>query len=99
MTLLILFFLACYFLPTLVGWNKKNSGAIFALNFFLGWTVVGWIIALVWALSSDREPTHIVVYQTAGSSPSYAAACCPSCSGYSPPGGAFCCKCGRRLSI
>ena len=26
--------LGLYFLPTIVGWNKRNAGAIFALNFF-----------------------------------------------------------------
>jgi hypothetical protein len=99
MTLLILFALACYFLPTIIGRNKKSSAGIFALNFFLGWTVIGWIIALVWALSSEYAPTHVVVYQTASPSPAYAAVYCPTCFGYSAPGGAYCCKCGRRLSV
>jgi hypothetical protein len=98
MTLAILFALACYFLPSIIGRNKKNSGGIFLLNLLLGWTVVGWIIAFVWALVSDPVPTHIVMYQTA-SAPGYAAAYCPACSGYSAPGGAYCCKCGRRLSV
>ena len=44
---------ALYFLPTLLGWKKRNSGAIFALNLLLGWTVIGWIVALVWALTVD----------------------------------------------
>lgn len=42
-----------YFLPSLLGRHKKNIGAIFALNLLLGWTFVGWIIALVWGLSRD----------------------------------------------
>jgi hypothetical protein len=99
MHLIILFVLACYFLPAIIGANKKSSGGIFALNFFLGWTVVGWIIALVWAISSEHAVTHVVVYQTAGTSPSYAASYCPSCGGCSPSGGAFCSRCGRRLSV
>jgi len=41
------------FLPTIVGRNKKNCRAILALNFFLGWTFVGWVIALVWACIED----------------------------------------------
>jgi len=45
--------LALYFLPTLVGWNKKNHEAIFALNLLLGWTCIGWIVALVWAFTRD----------------------------------------------
>jgi hypothetical protein len=43
-----------YFLPTLIAALKKrpNAGAIFALNLLLGWTVFGWVIAFVWALTS-----------------------------------------------
>jgi hypothetical protein len=42
-----------YFIPSFVGWNKRNADAIIALNFFLGWTFIGWVIALVWALVKD----------------------------------------------
>jgi uncharacterized protein YhaN len=44
-----------YFVPTVVGWNKRNKDAIFVLNFFLGWTFLGWVIALVWATCKDPE--------------------------------------------
>lgn len=44
-----------YFIPTIVGFSshKKNSQAIFVLNLFLGWTIIGWIISLVWATTKD----------------------------------------------
>ena len=44
-----------YFLPAIVafGRSKRDAGAILALNFFLGWTAIGWVIALVWALRQD----------------------------------------------
>jgi hypothetical protein len=42
-----------YFLPTILGWNKKNAAAICVLNLFAGWTGIGWLIALVWACCSD----------------------------------------------
>jgi hypothetical protein len=48
-----------YFLPTIVGWSKQNSTAIFVLNLFLGWTVIGWVVALVWACTRDPQPTII----------------------------------------
>jgi hypothetical protein len=38
-----------YFVPALVGIRHKQAGAIFVLNLFLGWTFVGWVVALVWA--------------------------------------------------
>ena len=48
-----------YFLPTILAAarSKHDVAAIFVLNFFLGWTFIGWIIALVWALKHD----HVVV--------------------------------------
>ena len=40
-----------YFLPTIVAAAARNHNAraIFILNLFLGWTFLGWVIALVWA--------------------------------------------------
>ena len=54
----VLFGLALYFLPTLIaaGRRKRNTLAIFALNLFLGWTMLGWVLALVWSLSVDAQP-------------------------------------------
>ena len=34
--------------------GKSNTGAIFWLNLLLGWTVVGWIIALVMSCTSHQ---------------------------------------------
>jgi hypothetical protein len=57
-----------YFLPSYVAWRRdhKNTPAILALNALLGWTLVGWTVALVWALLADQErdepaaPTRLV---------------------------------------
>lgn len=51
--------LCLYFTPAfLAAGKKRNSTAIFGLNLLLGWTVLGWIGALVWALSKDDpQPT------------------------------------------
>ena len=57
-----------YFLPTIIAFarKKENQVAILALNFFLGWTLVGWVISLVWALTQDQEKVVVqqVVQQT-----------------------------------
>ena len=47
---------AMYFLPTLIAVvrDKRDKLAIFLLNFFLGWSVIGWGVALVWALKTDQ---------------------------------------------
>jgi Superinfection immunity protein len=44
-----------YFLPTIIALarSKRDALSIFLLNFFLGWTLIGWIMALVWACKSD----------------------------------------------
>ena len=45
-----------YFLPFAIAFNRKraNSGAIFSLNLFLGWSLIGWVLALLWALKEER---------------------------------------------
>ena len=44
-----------YLLPFAIAFNKHraNTGAIFALNLFLGWSLLGWVAALVWALKEE----------------------------------------------
>jgi Superinfection immunity protein len=46
-----------YFLPTGAAVMLKPPGfeKVFLLNLFLGWTVVGWVIALVWVTRLVRE--------------------------------------------
>jgi len=51
----IIIVLFIYFLPSILGWSKANAGAIIALNVLLGWTFLGWVIALVWALTKDKK--------------------------------------------
>ena len=47
-----------YFLPTFVAYARghKNALAIFVLNLFLGDTLVGWVVALVWAVYNSDAP-------------------------------------------
>jgi hypothetical protein len=56
--LLVLLGLVFYLAPTVMvlGRPKRNKVAIIALNIVGGWTVVGWIIALVWSLTDDDKP-------------------------------------------
>jgi hypothetical protein len=59
--------LAVYFMPTIVAANRKksNTTAIFVLDLLLGWTLIGWVVALVWALAQEARPTVVNVYHTA----------------------------------
>jgi Superinfection immunity protein/zinc-ribbon domain len=79
-----------YFLPTLLGAKKRNAGAIFALNFFLGWTFVGWVVALIWALTVDKpiaQPAMLQVSQF-----------CSACRAPVSVGQRFCHACGASLA-
>lgn len=89
---------ALYFLPTFVGRDKANAGAIFALNFLLGWTVIGWVVALVWATTAEEPPVrtvvHVVQSATAlqGTGPY-----CTHCGGAMNPQARFCQNCGSPV--
>jgi len=50
----LLFAGAFYFLPAIIAAvrHTHNATGILLLNIFLGWTVVGWFIALIMALCS-----------------------------------------------
>ena len=51
-----------HFLPTIIAAlrHSRSTVGIFLLNLLFGWTVIGWIIALIWAISS--EPKYVYVY-------------------------------------
>jgi len=49
------FGLVMYFLPSILAFarNKRDTTGIVLLNFLLGWTMIGWVVALVWAVKTD----------------------------------------------
>lgn len=48
---------AAYFLPSIIAFERSHTNAtpIFCINLLLGWLVVPWVGALVWALMRDRS--------------------------------------------
>jgi hypothetical protein len=48
--------LLLYFLPSIIGRDRRNAGAIFLVNLLTGWSVIGWVVALIWALTNDPVP-------------------------------------------
>lgn len=46
-----------YFLPTIEAWINKNQDLqrVGLVNLFLGWSLVGWVVALVWALKKNQS--------------------------------------------
>ena len=83
---------AIYFLPSILAGRRyhPSSTAIFLVNFFLGWTGIGWAICLVWALSGSAP--RVVVLQPA--MPTGRAFYCTRCG--TPSTGEFCPNCGAR---
>jgi hypothetical protein len=94
--LLILF--VPYFLPTIIAVARKktNVAAIVLVNFLLGWTVVGWIIALVWAVSTERVDQ--IASAQAVSIPQPSRRFCPKCGKPDQVGAQFCPHCGQALA-
>ena len=54
MIIVLMIGLFLYFLPTCIalGRDHPNTVAIFLLDLFLGWTLLGWIAALVWSTTA-----------------------------------------------
>ena len=51
--------LLIYFMPTIAAANRKhhNTGPIAVVNIFLGWTLIGWVVALAWAFTNKPSST------------------------------------------
>jgi hypothetical protein len=49
--------LVVYFLPSVIAMNYRvrRSGAITTMNLLLGWTFIGWALALVWAIAEAES--------------------------------------------
>lgn len=53
--LISLALIVIYFLPTIIAYERghKNAFAILVLNILLGWSIIGWVIALIWSVLKD----------------------------------------------
>ncbi len=61
LVLLAIIGLVIYFIPTSVARKNKspNKVAVIILNIFLGWSLIGWVIALVLACKKPAPQTTI----------------------------------------
>lgn len=51
----LLAWIALYLAPTAIATRSPEQREIFLFNLVAGWTVLGWFIALVWALTADHD--------------------------------------------
>jgi hypothetical protein len=49
--------LALYLAPSLVAWQRtvKATVGVLIVNVFLGWTFIGWVVALAWAACGETK--------------------------------------------
>lgn len=54
--------LAIHFLPAIIAGvrHARNFGWILVINLLLSWTVIGWIVALIWSICDT--PRYYVAY-------------------------------------
>ncbi len=55
-----------YFIPAINAYsNKKNNrSSVLVINIFLGWTLIGWVVALAMSAGKDKEIPVIVQNKT-----------------------------------
>ena len=58
----LLLYLTIGLLPTFIAFNRDHLQKIpiLLVNLFLGWTIIGWIAALIWACTTPREINNII---------------------------------------
>ena len=58
---MVVVFIFFYFLPAFCAWcvRHRNLTAIFWLNLLLGWTLFGWVGALIWAIYKEKAAVAI----------------------------------------
>lgn len=54
----LIFALFLYFVSAIIALDRKllNFGSIFIVNLFFGWTLIGWVGTLAWALAGTAQP-------------------------------------------
>ena len=85
-----------YLLPTVIAVirKKENAGAIAIVNLLLGWTFIGWVVALVWSVSTQMVDVRPASASTTDLAP---ARLCTHCGRYSPANARFCGQCGSQI--
>lgn len=63
--ILLCILLAIYFAPIIVAIYRRhpNCTAIFWLNLLIGWTFIGWVVALVWSVIAFRAPKQVIIIE------------------------------------
>ena len=59
--ILLILIVILYMLPTLVAYARDipQRQTITILNIVLGWTLIGWLVACVWAMSAETAADEL----------------------------------------
>ncbi|OHB25415.1 MAG: hypothetical protein A2X84_14180 [Desulfuromonadaceae bacterium GWC2_58_13] len=57
MAFYLLLGLSIYLVPTIIAFKKKHPSrrSIFFTNLFFGWSVIGWVLAMIWCYSTAES--------------------------------------------
>lgn len=94
----ILLFVICA-LPTLVVAFRRHPDwkPILILNWLFGWTIIGWVVALVWSVRPIKTATPVP--EPAPSSLAWwETKTCPSCAGQIEKSASVCRHCNATVS-
>jgi hypothetical protein len=94
----VVFIPAFYLLPTYEAWLRKheNLASVALLNVFLGWTLFGWVGALVWAFK--RQPAKAATPYAPMFEPVKKTKQCPFCAEDVMLAAVKCKHCGSDLA-
>ncbi|MDH6632531.1 UNVERIFIED_ORG: hypothetical protein M2355_001822 [Lelliottia amnigena] len=90
--LIFLFLLASYLSPSINAFSRghKDRKAVLALNFFLGWTAIGWVGSLIWSFTGPNLKKERL-------KESYTSRTCPHCAELVKIDARICRFCQREL--
>ncbi len=84
---------AGYFVPSFIAIVRRRSNlqTLFVVNLLFGWTVIGWVVALMWAMADGERRTYKL--NSSGRVP------CPSCGHSLRKEARRCRYCGYTLAV
>ena len=105
--LLVIFIIPIYFIPTIIvlARHADNRLMVFLINLFLGWSFIGWVVALALSFSKKNGKTQndqivIMPEKALGNninSPAEASSYCTKCGVKLGKHVQYCPKCGTKI--